>query len=272
MPPAAHFSSVNQDYRYLYICTKSVVKISLGFEQGGQVVTVAKKVVLVTGANRGIGVEIARQLASRGLHVVAAGRDLSAVRKTVEAMVQAGGKADALLLDVSDSKTIAAAAAAFSERHERLDVLINNAGIYPDKGLSILTVSRDRLTDTFQTNTFGPVEVVQRFLPLLKKAKGARIINMSSGYGQLDGLSPDVPSYCLSKLTLNGVTIMLAAALKRDGIAVNSVCPGWVRTDMGGPNATRSVEEGADTAVWLATDADPSLTGRFFRDRAEIPW
>src|SRR5262245_17298389 len=89
MPPAAHFSSVNQDYRYLYICTTSVVKISLGFEQGGQVVTVAKKVVLVTGANRGIGVEIARQLASRGLHVVAAGRDLSAVRKTVEAMVQA---------------------------------------------------------------------------------------------------------------------------------------------------------------------------------------
>jgi NAD(P)-dependent dehydrogenase (short-subunit alcohol dehydrogenase family) len=179
---------------------------------------------------------------------------------------------EALALDVSDTRSVDAAVKAFSERHQKLDVLINNAGIYPDKGLTILTVSRDRLSDTFQTNTFGPVEVVQRFLAALRKAKGARIINMSSGYGQLDGLSPDVPSYCLSKLTLNGVTIMLAAALKPDGISVNSVCPGWVRTDMGGPNATRSVEEGADTAVWLATDADPNLTGRFFRDRAEIPW
>ena len=233
---------------------------------------VSTKVVLVTGANRGIGREIARQLVRRGLHVVVAGRTLSGVQKTADEISRAGGTVEALALDVSDTRSVDAAVKAFSERHQKLDVLINNAGIYPDKGLTILTVSRDRLSDTFQTNTFGPVEVVQRFLAALRKAKGARIINMSSGYGQLDGLSPDVPSYCLSKLTLNGVTIMLAAALKPDGISVNSVCPGWVRTDMGGPNATRSVEEGADTAVWLATDADPNLTGRFFRDRAEIPW
>ena len=99
-----------------------------------------------------------------------------------------------------------------------------------------------------------------------------REINLSSGYGQLEGLSPGVPSYCLSKLALNGVTIMLAKALKADGIAVNSMCPGWVRTEMGGANADRSVEEGADTAVWLADEAPHDLTGRFFRDRHEIPW
>ena len=110
------------------------------------------------------------------------------------------------------------------------------------------------------------------FLPYLRKGTSARVINVSSGYGQLDGLSADVPSYCLSKLALNGLTIMLAEALKGEGIAVNSMCPGWVRTEMGGPNATRSVEQGADTAVWLADEAPQQLTGRFFRDRKEIVW
>ncbi|HEV3258318.1 MAG TPA: SDR family NAD(P)-dependent oxidoreductase, partial [Gemmataceae bacterium] len=136
----------------------------------------------------------------------------------------------------------------------------------------ILAVSRERLAQTFQTNTFGPVEVTQAFLPYLRKSAAARVINVSSGYGQLEGLSPDVPSYCLSKLALNGVTIMLAQALQAERIAVNSMCPGWVRTDMGGPTATRSVEAGADTAVWLAAEAPQDLTGRFIRDRQEIPW
>jgi NAD(P)-dependent dehydrogenase (short-subunit alcohol dehydrogenase family) len=114
--------------------------------------------------------------------------------------------------------------------------------------------------------------VTQAFLPHLRKSAAARVVNVSRGYGQLEGLSPDVPSYCLSKLALNGLTIMLAAALRGDGVAVNSACPGWVRTDMGGPDATRSVEEGADTIVWLAADAPHHLTGRIFRDRQEIPW
>jgi NAD(P)-dependent dehydrogenase (short-subunit alcohol dehydrogenase family) len=184
----------------------------------------------------------------------------------------AGGKAAFLPLDVSDSASVRAAARQFTEHAGHLDVLINNAAIYPDKGLTILTIPRERLAATFQTNVFGPVEVVQAFLPYLRKANQARVINVSSGYGQLDGLSADVPSYCLSKLALNGITIMLAEALKADGIAVNSMCPGWVRTAMGGPDATRSVEEGADTAVWLAAEAPHDLTGRFFRDRQEIPW
>jgi NAD(P)-dependent dehydrogenase (short-subunit alcohol dehydrogenase family) len=128
------------------------------------------------------------------------------------------------------------------------------------------------MVQTFQTNTFGALEVTQAFLPYLRHAGGSRIINLSSGYGQVEGMSPDVPSYCLSKLALNGLTIMLAGAFHKDGIAVNSMCPGWVRTDMGGPGATRSVEEGADTAVWLAEQASHNLTGKFFRDRQEIPW
>jgi NAD(P)-dependent dehydrogenase (short-subunit alcohol dehydrogenase family) len=234
-----------------------------------------QKLALITGANRGIGFETARQLARRGFHVVIGTRDEESGRQAVQAIqaIQAdGGQATLLTLDVSHSDSIRAAAAAFARVSDRLDVLINNAGIYPDKGLTILTLPRDQLDRTFQTNTFGPLEVTQAFLPCLRKATPAKVINVSSGYGQLDGLSPDVPSYCLSKLALNGLTIMLAEALKADRIAVNSMCPGWVRTDMGGPNASRSVEEGADTAVWLADEAPHELTGKFFRDRQEIPW
>jgi NAD(P)-dependent dehydrogenase (short-subunit alcohol dehydrogenase family) len=171
-----------------------------------------------------------------------------------------------------DDESITQAAQTFGKESDRLDVLINNAGIYPDKGVDILTVSRELLTKTFQTNTFGAIRVIQAFLPFLSRADQARIINLSSGYGELDGLSSGVPSYCLSKLTLNGATIMFDQALRGHGIAVNSVCPGWVRTDMGGPNASLSVEEGADTTVWLASEAPHSLSGKFFRQRREISW
>jgi NAD(P)-dependent dehydrogenase (short-subunit alcohol dehydrogenase family) len=231
-----------------------------------------QRIVLITGANRGIGLETARQLARRDFHVVIAARDEGAGREAVQAISAAGGKATFLPLDVSSSDSVRAAAGAFSTVAAHLDVLINNAGIYPDQGLTVLTLPRARLDQTFQTNTFGPLEVTQAFLPLLRKAAAARVINVSSGYGQLDGLSPDVPSYCLSKLALNGLTIMLARALEADRIAVNSMCPGWVRTGMGGPDADRSVEEGADTAVWLVNEAPHTLTGKFFRDRQEVPW
>jgi NAD(P)-dependent dehydrogenase (short-subunit alcohol dehydrogenase family) len=230
------------------------------------------KVVLVTGGNRGIGREVVRQLARRGYRVVIGARDAESGRRAAEEVRAEGGQATFLPLDVADSESVRAAAAAFAKQSDRLDVLINNAGIYQDKGVDIRTVSRDLLTRTFQTNTFGPIEVTQAFLPFLRKSGRARVVNVSSGYGQLDGLSSDVPSYCLSKLALNGVTLMQAQALSAEGIAVNSMCPGWVRTEMGGPNASRSVEEGADTAVWLADEAPQATTGRFFRDRKEIPW
>lgn len=228
------------------------------------------KTVLITGANRGIGFETARQLAARGFHVVIGARSEQQGQKALNELKSAG-KVSLLVVDVSDSKSVAKAASEFGSIGQ-LDVLVNNAGIYPDEGISILAIPRSQMAGTFQTNTFGPLEMTQAFLPCLRKSPDARVINVSSGYGQLDGLSASVPSYCLSKLTLNGVTIMLAAALREHGIAVNSMCPGWVRTDMGGSSAPRSVEEGADTAVWLATEADHRITGKFFRDRKEIPW
>lgn len=228
------------------------------------------KTVLITGANRGIGFETARRLATHGFHVVIGVRSEQQGR-TAQHELERSGKISLLVVDVSDSRSIAEAASKFAPIG-RLDVLINNAGIYPDEGVSILTISRERIAATLQTNTLGPLEMTQAFLPYLKKARGARVVNVSSGYGQLDGLSANVPSYCLSKFALNGVTIMLAEALREHGIAVNSMCPGWVRTDMGGPSAPRSVEEGADTAVWLAVEAAPSLSGKFFRDRKEIAW
>jgi NAD(P)-dependent dehydrogenase (short-subunit alcohol dehydrogenase family) len=208
------------------------------------------KTVLITGANRGIGFEVARQLAIRGFHVVTGVRS-EQHGQTAVTELEGLGKASLLLVDVSDSKSIAAAASQFRSIG-RLDVLINNAGIYPDEGISVLTISREQMMSTFQTNTFGALEVTQAFLPYLKQSSPARVINVSSGYGQLDGLSANVPSYCLSKFALNGLTVMLSEALKEHRIAVNSMCPGWVRTDMGGAVAPRSIEEGADTAVWLA--------------------
>lgn len=231
-----------------------------------------QRTALITGGNRGIGLETARQLAARGYHVVVAARDESAGQRAAESIQAEGGNATALSLDVSDSRSISQAASRFSHIADHLDVLINNAGIYPDEGLSILTLTRDQLNQTLHTNTFGPLEVTQAFLPFLRKGTEPRVINVSSGYGQLGGLSPNAPSYSLSKLALNGLTIMLANALQSDRIAVNSMCPGWVRTDMGGPNASRTVEQGADTAVWLAAEAAQELTGKFFRDRQEIPW
>jgi NAD(P)-dependent dehydrogenase (short-subunit alcohol dehydrogenase family) len=228
--------------------------------------------VLITGANKGIGFETARQLGTAGWQVVIGARRANAGREAAAVLAKGGAAVIFLELDVSSTASINRAAKDFEARFEKLDVLINNAGIYPDEGLNILKISREQLTETFDTNTFGVLAVTQAFLPYLRKAAKARVINMSSGYGQLESLAPDVPSYCLSKLTLNGITIMLDRALRSEGIAVNSMSPGWVRTDMGGSAAPRSVEEGADTAVWLATEAPQNVSGKFFQDHKEISW
>jgi NAD(P)-dependent dehydrogenase (short-subunit alcohol dehydrogenase family) len=229
------------------------------------------KTALVTGANKGIGYEVARQLAGKGFHVFVGARKRDAGRKAANEIAKAGGRATFLEIDVADNASVSVAAHEFSECADHLDVLVNNAGIIVDGDNEILEVSDDLFRKTLETNTLGPLRVTRAFAPLLAKSQTPRVINVSSGGGQLTGGADGwSPAYCISKTALNGVTSQLATALPK--FAVNSVCPGWVRTDMGGQSATRSVEEGADTIVWLASDAPQKLTGKFLRDRKEIPW
>ena len=229
------------------------------------------KTALVTGANKGIGREVAQQLAGKGFHVFVGARNAKAGRKAAEEIAKQVGKATFLEIDVADNGSVTTAAREFSDIEDYLDVLVNNAGIIVDGDDAVLEASDDLVLKTLETNTLGPLRVTRAFVPLLKKSKVPRVINVSSGGGQLTGGADGwAPAYCISKTALNGVTVQLAAALPK--FAVNSVCPGWVRTDMGGGNATRSVEEGADTIVWLASEAPQELTGKFLRDRKEIPW
>jgi len=229
------------------------------------------KIALVTGANKGIGREVARQLAAKGFHVFIGARNRSAGRKAADEIAKKGGKATFLEIDVSDNNSVAAAAREFAKASDHLDVLVNNAGIIVDGDDAILEINDELLRKTLETNALGALRVMRACVPLLAKSKAPRVINVSSGGGQLTGGADGwAPAYCISKTALNGVTSQLAAALPK--FAVNSVCPGWVRTDMGGQSATRSVEEGADTIVWLASEASQKLTGKFLRDRKEIPW
>jgi NAD(P)-dependent dehydrogenase (short-subunit alcohol dehydrogenase family) len=228
------------------------------------------KVALVTGANKGIGFEVARQLARQGFQVFLGARDEKAGGAAAEKL-RADGDIIFLKIDISDAKSIRAAAEELSRQSERLDVLVNNAGILLDEDKSALTMTPEIFETTLRTNTLGPWLVAQAFAPLLEKSNSPRIVNVSSGGGQLeDGADGWAPGYCVSKTALNGVTVQLAAALPK--CAVNSVCPGWVRTDMGGAGADRSVGEGAATVVWLATEAPHDLTGKFVKDRKVIPW
>jgi NAD(P)-dependent dehydrogenase (short-subunit alcohol dehydrogenase family) len=229
------------------------------------------KTALVTGANKGIGYEVARQLAGKGFQVFVGARNRDAGQKAVAKIAEEGGKAIFLEIDVADNASVTVAAREFAKAADHLDVLVNNAGIIVGGDDAILEISDDLLRKTLETNTLGALRVTRAFVRLLTKSKASRVINVSSGGGQLTGGADGwSPAYCISKTALNGVTSQLATALPK--FAVNSVCPGWVRTDMGGQGATRSVEEGSDTIVWLAVDAPQSLTGKFLRDRKEIPW
>ena len=226
---------------------------------------------LVTGANKGIGYEVARQLAGKGFQVFVGARNRDAGQKAVAKIAKEGGKAIFLEIDVADNPSVTVAAREFGKAADHLDVLVNNAGIILDGDNAILEISDELLRKTLETNTLGALRVARAFVPLLRKSKAPRVINVSSGGGQLTGGADGwSPAYCISQTALNSVTLQLATALPK--FAVNSVCPGWVRTDMGGRDARRSVEEGADTIVWLAADASQKITGKFLRDRKEIPW
>jgi len=228
-------------------------------------------VVVVTGGNRGIGLEICRQLAARGARVVLTARKRAAAEAAVKTL--AGGKHAPAShpLDVTDGKSIAGLHDFLQARYGHLDVLINNAGIIAKGEAPALNVDLATVRETLETNALGPLHLAQALVPLLQRGSSPRIVNMSSGMGALTDNDGGYAAYRMSKTLLNAVTAILAAELAGT-IAVNSVCPGWVKTDMGGAGAPRDVAEGADTAVWLALDAPATLTGKFVRDREVIAW
>jgi len=227
------------------------------------------RVALVSGANRGIGREIARQLAGRGLTVVVGSRDLE---KGEAAAAELAGTAVATQLDVTDESSAPSAVDFVAGEFGRLDVLVNNAGIGGSHFPRGAEADLDAVKEVLETNLFGAWRLATLALQLMRRDGYGRIVNVSSGMGQFSDMGGGNPGYRLSKTGMNVMTRILAAELKGENILVNSVCPGWVRTDMGGSGARRSVEVGADTPVWLATLPDGGPSGGFFRDREPIPW
>jgi NAD(P)-dependent dehydrogenase (short-subunit alcohol dehydrogenase family) len=229
------------------------------------------KVVLITGSNRGIGYEIAKQCGKSGFHVIISGRDEIRLKTALAKLLGDKISADSLLMDVSSPGSIENAIKQFKVKNLKIDVLINNAGIIIHGDHNLLRDDLNLLDQTIRTNSYGPLLVTKAFLPFVENP--GRIIMISSGGGVLNGeVGGWSPAYCVSKTLLNAITKQLAHELKARNISVNAVCPGWVRTDLGGPGAPRSVEKGAETPVWLSSEASQNLTGLLFRDKKIISW
>lgn len=225
-------------------------------------------VSLVTGSNRGIGREVARQLAARGHRVIVTSRSAEKAKRAASEI----GAEFSHELDTADASSIDALVKFVKKEVGRLDVLVNNAAIAGSEHASVPDVDPSEFELVWRTNTLGPFLLMKGFTPLLRDSGHGRVVNVSSGAGQLSSMRDYAPAYSTSKAALNALTVLFANALKPDGVLVNSVCPGWVRTDMGGSNATRSVEEGADGIVWAATLPDNGPTGGFFQDRQRFAW
>jgi NAD(P)-dependent dehydrogenase (short-subunit alcohol dehydrogenase family) len=229
-----------------------------------------ERVALVSGGNRGIGREVARRLAEEGYRVVIGSRDPD---RAEEVARELGSGVAARQLDVTDEESIERCIESVAGELGRLDVLVNSAGITGGGwSTNAYDVDLDEVRHTLETNLYGAWRLTQAALPLMRENRYGRVVNISSGMGQLADMGGHAPAYRVSKTGLNVLTRMLAAELEGENILVNSCCPGWVRTDMGGPSAQRSVEEGADTPVWLATLPDDGPRGGFFRDRRPIQW
>lgn len=231
-----------------------------------------KRVALVTGGNRGIGHELVKQLATNGFRVILTSRDQEKGQQAAQKLKETGLDVSFVKMDVDDPESIRQATSTVQEQFERVDVLINNAGVYLDEKETLLTMDPSLLLKTMTTNLFGPYYVIRSFVPLMEKQSYGRIINISSGYGERSELSdPGVGAYKLSKFALNGLTQLVAAELQGD-IKINVVDPGWVRTDMGGPSAPRTPTESAESILWLATVGPEGPNGGFFRDGKRVDW
>ena len=231
-----------------------------------------ERVGIVTGANRGIGYEICRQLSSLGVSVVLTARDSDAGNLAKDRLAAEGIRVLFHQLDVTDERSIVRLAAFLENQVGQADILVNNAGIYIDRGVSPLEVGVELLRRTMETNFYGALRLTQSLVPLMKRNRYGRVVNVSSQLGSLTDMGRGGLAYRSSKSALNAMTRVLANELSNDNILVNCVDPGWVRTDMGGRRATRSLAEGADTVVWLATLPDGGPTGGFFLDRRPRDW
>ena len=239
-----------------------------------------KRVALVTGGNRGIGYAIGRSLAQRGITVILGVRDPNKGATACSCLQGEALDVNFELLDVTDENSIQMAVKHIQAQFDRLDILVNNAGIMIDGPENALGVSRRSIEKTLLTNVVGPLMLCQNCIALMKAGGYGRIVNMSSTLGSLSEIAdPEsayagigTPAYRLSKAALNAITTLIAKEVRDDNILVNSACPGWVRTDMGGDQAPLTPEQGADTPVWLATLPDGGPTGGFYRERTRIPW
>ena len=238
-----------------------------------------KKIVVVTGANRGIGFEICKQLAKNGLQVILTSRDEQKGFVVCKQLQDEGLSVQFHQLDVSDSGSINRIREFIEGEYGCCDVLINNAGIFPDSvdasgndWPSVFDAPIEMVRTAMEINVYGPLLLCQAFVPLMKKHNYGRIVNLSSGMGQLTHMGGKCPAYRISKTSINALTRIVSEETLEQNILVNSMCPGWVKTDMGGSGAIRELPEGADTAVWLAMLPDDGPRGKFFRDRKEFEW
>jgi NAD(P)-dependent dehydrogenase (short-subunit alcohol dehydrogenase family) len=231
-----------------------------------------QRIALVTGGNRGIGLETCRQLAGRGIKVILGSRDAARGSAAARELAVAGAHVEARQLDVSSAKSISECMNWVRHDLGQLDILVNNAGVMIEEGDADPLEELEIIRETMQTNVYGPFLLSRLAIPIMKSRRHGRIVNLSSGMGSLAEMGAGYIAYRLSKAGINVVTRVIAAETEGMGILVNSVDPGWVRTEMGGRGASRTLEKGAETVTWLATLPDDGPTGAFFRDRKAIAW
>ncbi len=246
------------------------------------------RVALVTGGNRGIGLATCRALAKKGLRVLLTARDEAELRHAKARLAAEDLKVDTIELDVTDPRMTDHTKGEnidgsfigdwVKRKYGRLDVLINNAGVVPDQAThgetsdTILVTPKAAFELGMATHFYGPLALCRSFVPMMRAQNYGRIVNVSTGMARLTDMNSGWPAYRVSKVAINTLTRILSEELKGTNVLVNSASPGWVKTRMGGEGANLTPEQGADTIVWLATEAPRNLTGKFLRDRQEIPW
>ncbi|MFZ0547168.1 MAG: SDR family oxidoreductase [Candidatus Promineifilaceae bacterium] len=231
-----------------------------------------KRLAVVTGGNRGIGLEVCRELARRDIRVILTARSNSKGQETAEQLTAEGLDVSFLQLDVTDQNSVRRLVKTLADQYGRLDILVNNAGIFIDRGMAVTEVDLVLIRQTMETNFYGPLRLCQMLVPLMARNNYGRIVNLSSTQGSLHHMGGTALGYKTSKTAINVLTKVLAVEVHSRNILVNSVDPGWVKTDMGGSHASRSLEQGAETVVWLATLPDDGPSGGFFRDKRPYDW